>query len=67
MIATHNIKVNGRWYSAGDEIPEPVKQKKPVEAKKPEPEKAGTPEVKTETVVEEPLKPKTATRRKASK
>ena len=22
MIATHNIKVNGRWYAAGERIPE---------------------------------------------
>lgn len=22
MVATHNVKVNGRWYRAGQEIPE---------------------------------------------
>lgn len=24
MIATHGIKVNGVWYKAGEEIPQPV-------------------------------------------
>ena len=37
MIATHNVKVNGRWYAAGEEIPE-VKQ--PKAAKAPEAERA---------------------------
>jgi len=26
MIATHNIKVNGRWYAAGETIPEDRKE-----------------------------------------
>ena len=26
MIATHNIKVNGEWYTAGQEIPETKEQ-----------------------------------------
>lgn len=39
MIATHNIKVNGQWFKAGEEIPEAkqeqielteVKEEKPV-------------------------------------
>ena len=24
MIATHNIKVNNRWYRAGEEVPDAV-------------------------------------------
>ena len=54
MKATHNIKIDGVWYKAGDELPE-------AEAKKPavEPETAAeAPKAETE----EP-KPK-ATRRK---
>lgn len=65
MIATHNIKVNDRWYKAGEEIPE---EKKAVQKVKEE----VVPEVKEEPVpVEEPKekqkeepKPKTASRRK---
>lgn len=58
MIATHNIKVNDRWYKAGDEIPEPKAA-----------EQETVPEAKEEPVpAEEPKteeKPKTtATRRK---
>lgn len=60
MIATHNIKVNDRWYRAGEEIPEQVVA-----------EQVTIPEVKDEPVkVEEPKeepKPRTATRRKAAK
>ncbi len=42
MIATHNIKVNGRWYRAGEVIPET----KPVKAeKKEEPKTAAVQEV----------------------
>lgn len=37
MIATHNIKVNGRWYHAGEELPgeetAPKKAEKPAEVK----------------------------------
>lgn len=62
MIATHNIKVNDRWYKAGEEIPE---EKKAVQKVKEE----VVPEAKEEPVpAEEPKteeKPKTtATRRK---
>lgn len=61
MIATHNIKVNGKWYKAGEEIPE---EKKEVLKQKEE----AVPEVKEEPIPaeeqkEEP-KPKTASRRK---
>ena len=63
MIATHNIKVDGRWYKAGEELPgeqmtmqiaetaeEPKATQEPAEEKKAEP------------------KPKTAAnRRKANK
>jgi len=62
MIATHNIKVNGRWYSAGEEIPErpvhtrtfPMKkeaaqEEKPVKAPEKEPEKAEDAPKKTTT------------------
>ena len=31
MIATHNIKVNGVWYRAGDTLPEPKAEKPAVE------------------------------------
>lgn len=50
MIATHNIKVNGRWYKAGEELPgeqmtmqiadtseEPKAAAEPAEEKKAEP------------------------------
>ena len=63
MIATHNIKVNGRWYHAGEELPEakadPKKAEKPVEAPEvSEPETPVKEEPKTET------KAKWSTRRK---
>lgn len=38
MIATHNVKVNGKWYPAGSEIPEaekPKEEKKPAKAETP--------------------------------
>ena len=68
MIATYNIKVNGRWIHAGEEIPEEPKRIEskpakaepvaaPVEAKKDE-EKAKPVEAKPKT---------TPTRRKSSK
>ena len=72
MIATHNVKVNGRWYSAGEEIPE----EKPVKAEtKAEEPKAEQPVAEQETLFsvqdEEPKetpKPKTsASRRKTSR
>ena len=40
MIATHNIKVNGRWIHAGEEYEaEPVKETKPAEKAERKPEK----------------------------
>jgi hypothetical protein len=51
MKATHNIKINGCWYSAGEELPE---EKKPAKA----------PEMKQEEVPAEETKPKAASRRK---
>lgn len=64
MIATHNIKVNGRWILAGQEY-EPEQVVTPNKA-----EKAAQPEVQVqEAPVEEAekkaeVKPKTASRRK---
>ena len=62
MIATHNIKVNDRWYKAGEEygVEEPRQVELPIE-----------PEVKEEVPVEEELKqvqkPRTsASRRKTT-
>ena len=41
MIAMHNIKVNGKWYRAGEEVPEKaakaVKKEAPAETKPVEP------------------------------
>lgn len=65
MIATHNIKVNGRWILAGQEYDaEPAKKEKPAEKaeRKPEVKEEEVPAVKEEPKQEE--KPKTATRRK---
>ena len=66
MIATHNIKVNGRWIHAGEEyhVEQPVAPKK-AEAPKAEKavEKPVVPEVKVPEVKEEP-KAKTPARRK---
>lgn len=67
MIATHNIKVNGRWYHAGEELPgEPKKAKEPKQVA---PEVAETPELVPQEP-EEPKpepKPRTTPRRKAAK
>ena len=63
MIAKWNVKLNGKWYKAGDEIPEPVASE-PVKAVEPEPE---VPEpVTTAAEVPEPEQPKTTTARKRS-
>ena len=67
MIATHNIKVNGRWYRAGEEVPEQAetskKEEKPVE--KTEAPKAEKPAEKEEPKVEsKPRSASTSTRRK---
>ena len=65
MIATHNIKVNGRWIHAGEEYEaEPVKETKPAEKAEHKPEKK---EPEIPVAEEEPKqeeKPKSATRRK---
>ena len=65
MIATHNIKVNGRWIQAGEEYnAEPVKETKPAEEAERKPEEK---EPEVPAAVEEPkqeAKPKSATRRK---
>lgn len=54
MIATHNIKVNGRWVAAGEEYePDVTPEEKPVEVKAEQ----------KETQKEEP-KPKTVRKRK---
>lgn len=56
MTATHNIKINGRWYTIGEQLPEEKKaaKKEPVQEK-------------PAVVAEEPKeKPKTAARRKST-
>ena len=69
MIATHNIKVNGRWVRAGEsyeaEKPEKKAEKPVKEPEKKLDEKPVEEVPKAEPVKEE--KPKTTTRRKASK
>lgn len=63
MIATHNIKVNGRWYAAGEEVPEEKEQKvekKPAKVT----EEHEVPKVEEKAEAE---KPRSATRRKVSK
>ena len=63
MIATHNIKVNGRWYMAGEEyeVEEPRTAAKPVAVQE-EPVAAPAEEPQAS------FKPRTAsTRRKAGK
>lgn len=65
MIATHNIKVNGRWIRAGEEYePEQVVTPKKVEEaeRKPEEQVQEAPVEVAEKKAEE--KPKTASRRK---
>ena len=64
MIATHNIKVNGRWYSAGEEVPETKESGIPVQ--EPAEVKAPAAEVKEEPVKAEPT-PKTSNRRRNAK
>ena len=63
MIATHNIKVNGRWILAGEEYePEAVVTPEKAEEAERKPEKQEAPVETTEKKAEE--KPKTASRRK---
>jgi len=75
MIATHNIKVNGRWIMAGErygEEPEKKPAAKPVEVKAEpvqEVAKAEEPvaeEPKAEPVKEEPKAKNASRRRKVS-
>ena len=74
MIATHNIKVNGRWVKAGEEYElEVLAKEKPVEAEPAEEKPAEEPVEETpvaeepeqeKTAEEEKPAPKTSTRRK---
>lgn len=59
MIATHNIKVNGKWIRAGEEYGEP-EQKKPAKVA----EKAPEAEPVEEEPKAEPKAKTTASRRK---
>ena len=66
MIATCNIKVNGRWYRAGEEY-EAEEQKTPKKVSKQDIPEAETPADVTEEVKSEPKaesKPRSTTRRK---
>lgn len=72
MIATHHIKVNGRWYNAGDELPEAASGKKELKEIKKAFEKLSEPNVPVLIVEETPEKPKeeqkkAPARRKAGK
>ena len=80
MVATNNIKVYGRWYAAGEEIPEEKPEKKTEIAEKKDPVVSGqisiveietVPEAETapETVAAETVEQpkKTATRRKKNR
>lgn len=60
MIAKHNIKVNGRWYAAGETIPEEPKQITMAEAMEP----AKEPENAPEKAPEAPAKPKAIRKKK---
>ena len=60
MIATHNVKVNGRWVHAGEEYGEKeAPRTKAEDVKAEEPEKAEAKKAET--------KPKTVTRRKGTR
>lgn len=61
MIATHNMKVNGKWYAAGEELPEKKAKVKPEPAEKPIVMEE-VPQAEEEPKAEE--KPKTSSRRK---
>ena len=65
MIATHNIKVNGQWYRAGEELPaeEPKKAEKPVEEIPAE----TAPATEAEKPKEAPKPRATSTRRKTTR
>lgn len=64
MIATHNIKVNGRWIHPGEEYEEEKAVKAEGTAKKVEKPAESTPKAAPE---KETQKPKTSTRRKTIK
>ena len=61
MIATHNVKVNGKWYSAGEMVPDPEAKQAEMPA---EPVKE---EAKPAEEPKEQPKPRPASRRKVSK
>ena len=63
MIATYNVKVNGRWYRAGEELPE---VKETAEEKR-EPEKVVTETAEADAPKAEEPKPRTSTRRKTTR
>ena len=70
MIATHNIKVNGRWYAAGQEVPEQKQDtREAVKAQKAKAEEpvAEVPEVKPVETEQEDKPKTTTTRRKTNK
>ena len=76
MIATHNIKVNGRWIRAGEFYDEPKKAKEPEKevpaTEKPKEEKPAVETVKAPEKVPEKKQEaaaiqRTPSRRKASK
>ena len=64
MIAKHNIKVNGKWYHTGEEVPETGKQAKVAPAQQ---EMEQVIESVPETKDAEAPKPRSASRRKVSK
>lgn len=60
MIASHNIKVNGRWVKAGEEYQPEEKAENPVKkAVEPKPEKK--PEAETPKAEPEKAEPKAKT------
>ena len=62
MIATHNIKVNGRWVAAGEEYKEEAEKKPARKPAEPKAEKPAEEEKAAEPVQEE--KPKNTSRRR---
>jgi len=64
MIATHNIKVNGRWVAAGEEYEEKPEVNPVEEELKAEPEPVEEAPEAEEPEKEEPKPKRTTTRRK---
>lgn len=64
MIARYNIKVNGRWYAAGETIPEEPEQMTMAEAMEPAKEPEKEPEKAPEKAPEAPAKPKAIRKKK---